>query len=371
MRTIRGRVGALATALIVLGAGSQAASAATLKASYRLDGSRASQVPGAPDLVDIGPGNQFKTEQVDGVARQVLAFPKGGGVSLATKDLVDPTSHSIVMVFRLKETDGYRRLLDFRGGASDDGLYQTGGQLSLYGGDYLGFSPERLSAGAYVQVALTSEATLAGTQWTTLYVDGSPVVGATTPQGFTIGAAGLRFFKDNVRNGDTDEQSAGALACVLVYDGALTVAEAGQLASDPSGCPAPSPAPAASLPYKTGTYRGTTSQGLPITFTVERSAVTDISFRWRAKCADGRVHSNGIGLGGTAIRGKRFSVRGLLMTGGRARVFGLLDGGRAEGTLSRWAGSAFGTNCRAMGITWRAHRVQAGASLLGVAALRV
>jgi hypothetical protein len=355
MRQIGVRVGGLAAAL-VLGA-SGVAGAATLKASYQLQGSRASQMTGAPALTDIGPGNRFATGEVDGNTRQVLAFPKGGGVALRTAGLVGPISHSIVMTFRLDEVSGFRRLLDFSDGRSDNGLYNLDGRVVLYLGGDTAASPAGVLGTSYVQVALTSEATLGGSQWTAAYVDGTPVVAGTTAQDFGLGAGGLRFFKDNVSGGASGEQSAGALACALVYDGALTPSEVAQQAADPTLCPAPRPAPPPHLSFRVGDYRGTTSQGLPIFFTATATSVEDVVFGWRAKCADGHVHTNTIGLGGTELRHGRFSVRGLLTTGGRARVVGRLEDGRARGRLSRWAGSAFGTVCVARGIGWHAHVV--------------
>jgi hypothetical protein len=158
-----------------------------------------------------------------------------------------------------------------------------------------------------------------------LYVNGSPIFG--TSHGLRVGPEAVRFFKDNVRGGAGDEEAGGALACVLVYDGALSAGEVRQQAADPALCPAPKPVPPPALPFRTGVYRGTTSQGLPIF------------------------------LGEAAIRDRRFSVRGLLATGGRARVSGRLRGSHARGTLSRWANSAFNTVCVARGVTWRAHLV--------------
>ncbi len=114
---------------------------------------------------------------------------------------------------------------------------------------------------------------------------------------------------------------------------------------------------AADTTFRTGSYEGTTSQGLPISFTVTPTSVEDVFFGWRARCADGHVHTNGIVLGGTGIRDARFSVRGLLTTGGRAHVVGRLNGRNARGRLSRWAGSAFNTDCVARGIGWHAHLV--------------
>jgi hypothetical protein len=118
------------------------------------------------------------------------------------------------------------------------------------------------------------------------------------------------------------------------------------------------------LAFRTGTYQGITSQGLPIFLTVGATSIEDVMFRWRARCADGDVHVNGIALGGTRIRDEHFSVGGLLATGGRARVSGRLRGIRASGTLSRWANSAFNTVCVARGVTWQAHLASGGGSPL-------
>jgi len=115
-----------------------------------------------------------------------------------------------------------------------------------------------------------------------------------------------------------------------------------------------------SLAFRTGTFQGTTSQGLPIVFTVGPRSIEGVLFRWRARCADGHVHANGISLGGTHIRDGHFSVGGLLVTGGRARVSGSLRGARASGVLSRWANSAFNTVCVARGVTWHARLASGG-----------
>jgi hypothetical protein len=356
MREISKRAGALAAGLALLGAGT--AGAATLKASYLFQGTRASQTPGAPDLVDLGPGNHFQTETIDGAPRQVLAFPRGGGLSLATTGLVDATSHSIVMNVRLDEVSSFRRLLDFSGGDADAGLYDFDAHLVLYGAGGLG-GGDPVFDGSWVQVALTSEATSAGTQWTVVAVNGVPVTGAVTPSEFRLGRDGLRLFADNVRGPSRGEESGGAVSCLLLYDGALTLAELGQVA-DGSLCPAPRPVAAQQLGFTPGTYVGRTSQGLPIELEVTRTSVQYVAFGWRARCADGRVHTNTIGLGSAPIRNRRFSAFDVLSTGGRGRVRGRISGDRASGKLSRWAGSAFRTTCVARGIGWRAHLTRGG-----------
>ncbi len=102
-------------------------------------------------------------------------------------------------------------------------------------------------------------------------------------------------------------------------------------------------------------FAGTTSQGLPISFTVVGNTVNGVRFGWRAKCDDGQVHSNTIALGPAPIQDGSFSVSGTLTTGGYGQVDGKIDGDSASGTLSRSHGSAFNANCVATGVTWEAH----------------
>lgn len=463
-------MGVLAAALIFLG-GSEGAGAATLKANYQLQGDRTSEVAGAPELADLGTGNRFAFEKVDGIRRQVLAFPKGNGLALDTTGLVDPSNYSVALVFRLAQTDGFRRILDFSNSTSDNGFYNFFGKAVIYG-------PGAASRGivfddSYAQVVFTSAATGAGRQRVVAYVNGSEVVAASASKDFDLGAGTMRFFQDNTSGPAGGEESAGAVACVLVYDGALTAEEVGQVAADPTLCPAPRPVPrrvetsrtgkphltrlgrglavdtgltvrcpigalpcpvsarvdiarsgrgapaaatrrlgaarfrltagastrvlvrlsargakalreAGSLPvrvsaritapggrgasarqsgrleaprppaFRRGPYTGTTSQGLPIFIGVGRTSIQTIFFRWRARCADGKVHTNVASFNGERIRKGRFSFDRDLGTGGSVHMSGRIRGARAAGTLSRTGASAFGTKCNVEGIRWHA-----------------
>jgi len=193
---------------------------ATLKASYRLDGDVRSSVRGAPPLVELGPGNEFAVEAVDGVARRVLAFPRGGGLALSTAGLVDPDAHSVAMLFRLEDVNGYRRLLDFSGGTSDAGIYVRDGQVIVYpnggpvGGPAIG--------NGYVRLVLTQAPAPDGRRRTIVYMDGEPVADRRTVSDFSLASGVLRFFKDNTRGPGTNEESGGAVACIQVFDGTLT-----------------------------------------------------------------------------------------------------------------------------------------------------
>jgi len=245
---IRGIVGALMAVLILVG-GVESAGAATLKAAYRFQGDLSSEVPGAPALEDLGQGNRFALEQIDGLGlRHVLRFPKGNGLSLTTTGLVDPANHSVVMVFRLADTTGkptgYRRILDFSRGTSDTGLYNYKGQVALYGGRDGGDTSGNivLSSNSFVEIALTNAADPEGGEQATAYVNGVKVAAARIAQGFDLGSGVLRFFRDNASGAYPGEESSGAVSCILVYDGTLTANEVKSVAGASSPCPAPSPA---------------------------------------------------------------------------------------------------------------------------------
>lgn len=104
-----------------------------------------------------------------------------------------------------------------------------------------------------------------------------------------------------------------------------------------------------------GEYVGSTSQGLPISFAVTPAGVNSVQFQWRATCADGKVHTNEILLGGATLRSGSFLVGDTLNTGADAQVSGTVHGSTAFGQLSRSGPSAFGTNCLDTGVTWTAH----------------
>lgn len=104
----------------------------------------------------------------------------------------------------------------------------------------------------------------------------------------------------------------------------------------------------------TTTYSGTTEQGLPFVFSATPSAVVQLSFEWRAPCADGRMRSNGIRLGAASIRDGSFSFDSTLQTGGVAQVEGAIQGDRASGTFSRSKGTSFGIDCEISGVRWDA-----------------
>jgi hypothetical protein len=234
-------VGALLAALIWVGVVDHAG-AATLRAEYRFQGDLASEVAGAPELAEIGPGNLFALERINGLGRQqVLRFPEGNGLSLTTKGLVNPTSNSVIVVFRLADTHGYRRILDFAGGVSDTGLYNLDGRVALYGANSA--SKNVVLNNSYAEIALTNAAAGGGSEQVTAYLNGTEVAAGRASAGFDLGSGQLRFFRDNTSGAFPGEESSGAVSCVLLYDGTLGADEVGRVADDPTLCPAPRPTP--------------------------------------------------------------------------------------------------------------------------------
>jgi hypothetical protein len=104
----------------------------------------------------------------------------------------------------------------------------------------------------------------------------------------------------------------------------------------------------------TTTYTGTTEQGLPFAFSATPSAVVQLTFGWRAPCADGHERSNSIRLGAATIQNGSFSFDSTLETGGVTQVEGEIQGDRASGTFSRSRGTSFGIDCEISGVHWDA-----------------
>lgn len=114
--------------------------------------------------------------------------------------------------------------------------------------------------------------------------------------------------------------------------------------------------PTVTVPRASGptTYSGTTDQGLPFVFAATPSALVELTFDWRAPCADGEVRSNTIRLGATSIQNGSFSFDSTLQTGGVTQVEGAIQGGHATGTFSRSKGTSFGIDCKISDVHWDA-----------------
>ncbi len=305
-------VGALLATLILVG-GVDDASAATLRAEYRFQGDLSSEIAGAPDLANIGSGNRFASERINGVGlRQVLRFPEGNGLSLATTGLVNPTNNSVVVVFRLASTEGYRRILDFADGVSDAGLYNLDGRVAIYGAH--SSSKDVVLNNSYAEIALTTAAFAGGSEQVTAYLNGTEVAAGKAPTGFDLGSGQLRFFRDNTQGAFPGEESRGAVSCVLVYDGTLTADEVSQVADNLTLCPAPTPAPGRAEAAVTGE---------PKTFRARNSTVVDTGLTvscpiGTTRCpASGRVDA--VPTRGTATQGEQLGMVRFTVPAGESR----------------------------------------------------
>ncbi len=300
-------VGALLAALISVG-GVDDAGAATLRAEYRFQGDLASEIAAAPALANIGSGNRFGFERINGIGlRQVLRFPEGNGLSLATTGLVNPTNNSVVVVFRLANTQGYRRILDFADGVSDAGLYNLDGRVVIYGAH--SSSKDVVLNNSYAEIALTNTAVADGSEQVTAYLNGTEVAAGKAPTGFDLGSGQLRFFRDNTQGAFPGEESSGAVSCVLVYDGALTPGEVSQVADDLTLCPAPTPAPGRPEASVAGKPKASRSRDSTV---VDSGLTVSCPIGTSACAASGQVEALGERLGAarlTVPAGESRSVR--------------------------------------------------------------
>ena len=237
--------GALAATTFVAALLAQGAGAVvTLKADYQFRDSHSSFVPGAPDLVDLGSGNGFATEQVGGCSTRVLTFPQGNGLQADTSSFIPNALETIVFDFRLADVSSYRRLIGgVSGPSTDTGLYVHDGKLDWFetgAPDNEGPSAV-IAANQYAEVALMQFIPMSGMYQLVGFVNG--VQQFSYHSQFKV-LAQASLFKDNDPP-HGGEESAGAVSRVRFYDNGLTPAEvsaiyADSVLSNPAACPAAS-----------------------------------------------------------------------------------------------------------------------------------
>src|SRR6185436_9876879 len=131
----------------------QAVPAAT--ADYYFQGSRESSLGAAPDLVEVEEGSSVFT--VDGrTGVTVLRFAGGRGLALApTTHVIRSSGYSIEVLFRFDLLPGFRKVIDFKNGSTDEGLYVLDGCLTFVPYEQDAFT--RIGSDSYVQVVLTRD----------------------------------------------------------------------------------------------------------------------------------------------------------------------------------------------------------------------
>lgn len=218
--------------LLLLASPRDAFAQALPKADYRFQNNVKTSVGTAPTLTKIGPkSNTFTTATVDGDPRKVLRFPKGNGLKLDTTGLLSSNGiYTIVVLLELDDVSNFKRIVDFKNGTSDNGLYvQNGGPnggLRFYPWSASGTTP--IAANRYVQVVITRD--LSGI--VRGYVDGSQQFqfdDAASQDAVISSEDNLRFFKDNTSGGTTGEDSGGSVARIRLFDVALSGTDVGRL----------------------------------------------------------------------------------------------------------------------------------------------
>ena len=188
-------------------------------ADYLFQDALASALGNPPDLVEIGQGSSVFTVDAS-TGTTVLRFAGQRGLSLApTTRAIRSSEYTLEMLFRFDFVSKYRKIVDFKGGAADSGLYVFDGCLS--------FSPKQLDAvtsiapDSWVQVVLTR--TSAGR--VVVYVNGIRQFAFDDRRGLAkIGKSDtLRFFADDRTT--TGEYSSGAVSQIRFFDRSLSESE--------------------------------------------------------------------------------------------------------------------------------------------------
>ena len=137
-------------------------------------------------------------------------------------------SYSIAALVRFDEITGYRRIVDISSASADRGLYNRSGQLYFWPITGGSVTPPPFEINKYVHVVLTRDA---ATKRTVAYADGVEQLAFddTTDAGVFAPGSPVRFFKDDQII--TGEESAGAVARIRVYEGALTAAEVAEISA--------------------------------------------------------------------------------------------------------------------------------------------
>jgi hypothetical protein len=185
---------------------------------YRLQGS----------LVDENDGLALAS-QGGTVTPSGYVFAAGQGIGFTTDDLVSD-QYSIEMSFRIDSlTPVYKKLIDFKDRASDEGIYIWGGRLQFF--NETSSATDVISANTQHHLVLTRNR---NTKEVVAWVDGVEVFRFQDVGGkavFDAAGGSLQFFRDDNVTGDV-ESVGGTLNRLRFYDQLLTPEQIGELALD-------------------------------------------------------------------------------------------------------------------------------------------
>jgi hypothetical protein len=147
-------------------------------------------------------------------------FEAGQGLILDGA-LASGAGYSVEITARLDQISEYRRILDFKDGASDGGIYSFAGRLSfpptIFG------SGSAISTEAFVTILITRDS---NTKALTGYANGIEQFSLIDTPGaavFSTPAARMVFFRDD--NVFPGEQTSGTVKSIRVFDRGLSAAE--------------------------------------------------------------------------------------------------------------------------------------------------
>ena len=149
-----------------------------------------------------------------------MNFSPNNGVTLSpTVGVVPNDAYTIAVLFRFSEVNSWRKILDFKNGEVDRGLFVLDGKLIFYNETSSGIGAS-VSPNTYVQVVLTRDAD----KHVVGYVDGVVQFSFTDVDGLAeiSDQNTLRFFNNIQGPGDT---SSGSVARIRLYDNAITADE--------------------------------------------------------------------------------------------------------------------------------------------------
>jgi Concanavalin A-like lectin/glucanases superfamily len=200
----------------------EAAPAAT--ADYLFQDSLESSLGTAPDLVEVEDGSAVFTADL-GTGVTVLRFAGGRGLALSpTTGVVPSSEYTIEVLFRFDFLSKDRKVIDFKNGSTDDGLYVHEGCLNFFPKELGALT--RIGTDSYVQVVLTRDST----DRVVAYVNGVRQFAFTDRTGVAevSGRGTLRFFADDRTT--IGEWSSGAVSQIRLFDQPLTANEVEALA---------------------------------------------------------------------------------------------------------------------------------------------
>jgi hypothetical protein len=203
--------------------------AVNLIADYQLNDTYASAIAGAPPLVPLNSvsftsANPYHQNQI------VAAFTQGSGVRLDAPAGISTGGYTVALVFSFATTGGYRKIIDFQDRTADQGLYNLNDILDYY--PVNSGQPNAIPLNRFIQVVLTRSASgLVAT-----YINGVPQFSFQDASNYTVLASNsFNLFIDDTAT-SSQEASAGMVARVRLWDGALTAQQVAALDGNP---PAP------------------------------------------------------------------------------------------------------------------------------------